>query len=112
VADLYLGTGIREAAKKHGVGRDAVSRWKDEIGQNRTLTEIVPEDADFVVRARVERFNKALEDFLHAGIELGQAHATLLKEREFLNELDPAKVEPMLESVDRKWLALLARIGS
>ncbi len=86
----------------------------DQSGPPASGVQIVPseEEQNILVRARVERFNKALEEFLHAGIELGQAHATLLKERECLNELDPSKVESMLESVDRKWLALIARISS
>ena len=91
-------------------------RWSKEMDQSgppASGAEIVPSEEEYniIVRARIERFNRAFEEFLHAGISLGQAHATLLKEREFLASLDSAKLEPMLESVDRKWLALLGKIG-
>lgn len=113
VADLHQGLGIREAATKHGVNHSTVIEWWKRINQNQPEAgpfEIVPEDADALAVARIERFNSALEKFMVAGANMSLAHAEMMSSAEWIADADAEKLRSLLEGHSKHWLAVIAKL--
>ena len=94
VADLALGMGIREAAKKHHVNKSSVGRWAAEIdatrdreGQQGTLADV-----------RANRFDVAVDKFLHSTLNMLQAWADVCSEPAFIRD-KPSSVNELGQTI-------------
>ena len=93
IADLALGSGIREASRKHDVPPTTVKRWHDEL-QKRNETKQGGTLAD----ARENRFDEAVEHFLHATLKMLNAWAAVCSDINFIKE-KPSSVNELGQTI-------------
>jgi hypothetical protein len=92
LADLIAGMSVRDAAEKHGLPSSTIGAWRAGIVRNGT--EIQTEN----------RFNSALNNFLHATVTMLEAWATECSKPDFIQK-NPEGVNELgrtvLERADR-----------